>query len=652
MGRTQKPVLWGKIMEAYIKEKLEERNNRIIEAVIKKAESVCPGAIALIGIAGSFHSSDIYEKSDLDLCIVINDDSGRKIASCFILGDAAFDIYCTPWSRLEEMAEYNNPYITKLLEMDIVYCSDDRYMQKYMELRAKVTNKLNQAYSIEDNNKAEKFVGEASREYANIMLSDRYGETRYAAAGMLYYIEFAIYMYNKAYVRRGIKRIPEEISTMKYLPAGFNELYSKLINAGNVEEIKETSTMLMKAVKAFSKQMKDKVITKKEISEADIKGTYEEIYSNWRNKMYHAADIEDAYLSLMTAASCQNFYDEMYSEYNIDKINLMENIMNHSGSQSRLVSSLKNLAGDPRFAMSALPAIIGLLPSMGGARFSAPLVEEAAKDVPAAPEQKAVINYYFRHIWEYSLPVYSANLLAIETLKVPTAKFITVMLPFTLATYIIGFLLFKGIKVPNNTIEKKSSAKLWFDIFEGFLPIVTVVLLVLILGWNILTALFVVVSIMLIYYKVPLSKLGAMLQNSLAPKLLYMILGAIYLRDVLEQSGSINLLLNYFKAGGLNPLLIALILPFLISLLTGMTIAGVTITLPMISTIVPPDQIHNYGCLAFVCNIIGSMLSPMHLCLIMSTEHFSADFGKTFRYLFVPETLLAVFSILYCLFIL
>lgn len=114
-------------MEACIKKKLEERNDRIIKSVVKKAEKVCPGAIALIGIAGSFHSGDIYEKSDLDLCIVANDDSASKAASCFILEDVGFDIYCTPWRRLEKMAEYNDPFITKLLELDIVYSSDDKH---------------------------------------------------------------------------------------------------------------------------------------------------------------------------------------------------------------------------------------------------------------------------------------------------------------------------------------------------------------------------------------------------------------------------------------------------------------------------------------------------------------------------------------------
>lgn len=313
-------------MDEYIKRKLEERNDRIIKAIISKAESLCPGAIALIGIAGSFHSGDIYEKSDLDLCIVINDDSGWKVGECFILGDIAFDIYCTPWSSLEEMSEYNNPYITKLLELDIVYCSEDKYIDKYMELRSKVLSKLNQPYSIEDIEKVEGFVNDACKEYANIMLSSSYGECRYATAGMLYYIEFAIYMCNKTYIKRGIKRIPEDISNMKYLPVDFYMLYSKLIKAENVEETKEISTTLMKAVKEFVKQMKDKVITKKDISEADIMGSYEEIYSNWRNKMYHAANRGDAYLSLMTSSSCQHFYDYMYSKFNIDRIDLMRDI--------------------------------------------------------------------------------------------------------------------------------------------------------------------------------------------------------------------------------------------------------------------------------------------------------------------------------------
>lgn len=40
---------------------LEERNQKIIDAVIKKAETVCLGALALIGIYGSFMTGDFCE---------------------------------------------------------------------------------------------------------------------------------------------------------------------------------------------------------------------------------------------------------------------------------------------------------------------------------------------------------------------------------------------------------------------------------------------------------------------------------------------------------------------------------------------------------------------------------------------------------------
>ena len=44
---------------------LEERNRKIVDAIINKAEIVCPGALALIGIYGSFMTGEYNEKSDL-----------------------------------------------------------------------------------------------------------------------------------------------------------------------------------------------------------------------------------------------------------------------------------------------------------------------------------------------------------------------------------------------------------------------------------------------------------------------------------------------------------------------------------------------------------------------------------------------------------
>ena len=90
----------------------------MIEAIKAKAALVCPGVVDLIAIAGSFASGDYYEKSDLDLLIVINSDSGWKIAKAVIIEDVGHDIYCQTWEGLEHAAEYPDPHVSKLLDAE------------------------------------------------------------------------------------------------------------------------------------------------------------------------------------------------------------------------------------------------------------------------------------------------------------------------------------------------------------------------------------------------------------------------------------------------------------------------------------------------------------------------------------------------------
>ena len=88
-------------MDNILKEKLIDRNNKIISMVLEKINNECPCCVDLIGIAGSFCNGDIYEKSDLDLVIIINDDKGYLLNRCFIIDDIGYDIYCEKWSKYE-----------------------------------------------------------------------------------------------------------------------------------------------------------------------------------------------------------------------------------------------------------------------------------------------------------------------------------------------------------------------------------------------------------------------------------------------------------------------------------------------------------------------------------------------------------------------
>ncbi len=51
---------------------------------------------------------------------------------------------------------------------------------------------------------------------------------------------------------------------------------------------------------------------------------------------------------------------------------IMENILRSTGTLKRMVESLSEVFPDARFVMASMPAMIGMLPSPGGAVFSAP----------------------------------------------------------------------------------------------------------------------------------------------------------------------------------------------------------------------------------------------------------------------------------------
>jgi hypothetical protein len=62
-------------------------------------------------------------------------------------------------------------------------------------------------------------------------------------------------------------------------------------------------------------------------------------------------------------------------------IMVLENIIRKRGVLKRMMEAVVNVARDRRIAMAVLPGVIGLLPSAGGAAFSAPMVKEASGNI-------------------------------------------------------------------------------------------------------------------------------------------------------------------------------------------------------------------------------------------------------------------------------
>lgn len=143
----------------------------------------------------------------------------------------------------------------------------------------------------EDYARAEKQLKEAEHCYTQAMISQQKSHVRNGAGGAVYYIENAIAMLNKQYFHYGVKRAYEELNAMEHRPEQLCERIENVISADSAASVKEHLTALMKETAAVFRQVKETIAPPKKPATAEnLTGTWEEMYSNWRNKMHAAAE--------------------------------------------------------------------------------------------------------------------------------------------------------------------------------------------------------------------------------------------------------------------------------------------------------------------------------------------------------------------------
>lgn len=302
-----------------MKEKLAERNAKLIDILIRRIERDCPGAVSLIGIYGSFCSGDFHERSDLDLMILLKDDRAWTLAKSFILEGIGYDFYCTTWASLESDAAYHSPHLAKLLDSKIVYCPDESDRVRLEALREKAKRILSAPLCTEDLERAEKAYGEAERMLSKLMRTEDLACCRGYICWLLYYLEQAICFLNKSYFHLGTKRIFQEFTAMRYVPENYEVLVRRLVSSAAVTDLRNTAIELFLVVDQCFTEAGKSLNVKAAPKANDLCGTLEEMVSNWRGKVLNAAKQGDAYAALMALGSLQSFFDELADAYDMPR---------------------------------------------------------------------------------------------------------------------------------------------------------------------------------------------------------------------------------------------------------------------------------------------------------------------------------------------
>lgn len=342
---------------------------------------------------------------------------------------------------------------------------------------------------------------------------------------------------------------------------------------------------------------------------------------------------------------------------------ILSNGMSLAGRLNRIVETFKRLVGESRITLVTFPALIGLLPMPGGAIFSAPMVGAMSQNSVLQPHHKVTINYWFRHIWEFWWPLYPGVILALSLTKISPWRFIFLNSPMTVISLAAGYLLLLRHVTLAEIKQRDFSRQNVQHFLAEVAPILTMIFSLILFGavFNYINIKHLLIERLPIFLGLMLSfgwvivadKLSWLQVRSLLLKksvleFALLVFGIMIFKSVLEKCGGVTMLKNELINYNIPILLLIMILPFIAGLVTGIAVAFVgtsfPVILPLINSGAPMSDNGALIFIAYVMGWVGMMLCPVHICLLLTRDYFKANLLKVYTHYLIPLSILTGLS--------
>ena len=344
----------------------------------------------------------------------------------------------------------------------------------------------------------------------------------------------------------------------------------------------------------------------------------------------------------------------------VGSILILSDALERSGQSVRLMDALSGYLVRPRLRLIFFPALIGLLPMPGGAIFSAPMVKAVSADMSLANEDKVVINYWFRHVWEMAWPLYPGIILTVALADIPITAYIARSWPGIVAMFVIGWFFFLRAGVLNTVMlgvenglragtgrggrRKVATEGLPLIIaivgaigletlLEGFAPNIA-------FEWGVISALIGAVVCVMVQNRLGLDFIITVLKKRSLWTMLMVIAAIFIFKDVMQAAGIVEAMAKS-AGGGVALFAAAVFLPFLVGMVAGINVAFVGATFPLLIGLLQSlgmeHQLVPYLILGSFSGFTGVMISPIHICFVLTCNYFETDLARAWRRLVAPS---------------
>lgn len=321
------------------------------------------------------------------------------------------------------------------------------------------------------------------------------------------------------------------------------------------------------------------------------------------------------------------------------------------------------------YVLMGLPAVIGLIPMPAGALFSAPFVQQTGERIEGGPDWKSAVNYWFRHVWEYWWPLYPGVITAMWLFDMlPSWQYFSVQVLFTPVAFAAGYVFLLRRHVARLSTVSASSGGTNRRALFLMLPI-AVVLLFAVLGPSIFAHFFGKAAA-----SGQVVRLGAVLAGLVAAltlvvcddlkrgnrvffksmlkwsawNVMFSLWGVLVFKHMMEASGLLPVAAAELADSGMPVELVVALLPFTAGIVTGIALGFTGAAFPLVAALVNAGSISPLAALVlgYGFGYMGMMLSPVHLCLLVTKDYFAASLPAVYRQILPCTGVILCFALL------
>ncbi len=279
-----------------------------------------------------------------------------------------------------------------------------------------------------------------------------------------------------------------------------------------------------------------------------------------------------------------------------------------------------------RFSLVAVPALIGLLPMPGGALVSAiAMRDKYFGEAGLGAEEASFLNYWFRHVWVPSWPLFQSVVITATVLSLDPATVVAHTWPGTMAAVIGGLTVAAPLLRHVSCGEDSGGLRV---LAYGLWPFALLAALVF-SGLGLLAALAATITAVSLVLKPGRGELLGALRLASRPTIHAVLFEALLFKNLLLVSNGPAEIMGVLVSTGMPLPVLAFLTPFVLGLSAGGENFFAATAMPLLQPYIlgsPTGWELLY--LAYTGGFLGVMMSPVHLCLVLTVDYYRASMAR------------------------